>query len=141
MGARFSKLKERLKLVLRPGAELRMQVYRMKSQYGGTNLPVFTLLEDKKELWRYPNENSIRETQTFKYESKGKEREYTSTYQYPYLYGYHEATGGMTVCDLIRKYIDTPREELKKITDPFGLFEALRKVDKRISRKQHASVV
>jgi len=101
----WSKLHRQVKLILRHNCDLKLEVYRMKSQRGCTDLPAYKLTKDGGTIWKFPDPANL-----------------------PEHYPYHNISIGM----MIQEYLNTPKSELVQLQDDYGLFEALRKVDRRL---------
>ena len=140
MSGSWTKLRKHLYKVLRPGVELRLEIYRMKTQYGNTNIPHFQLFdENKREIWKHPDKNNSN-IESRKDKGYGVDEYYKdgsiASYldHFPYMYYFPSKTESLTITDIFRKYINTPKSELKNLTDPWGLYAALRSLDRRIKQ-------
>ena len=112
MVKRWSKLQAEVEDLFSPGhkAKIHCSVYRMKSQRGNTNLPRYWITVNGNIIWDYPK-NTIDNT------------------EYPYITDISE------ISNLLREYIDTPRDVLKKKifkNDRWGLTSILKALDRRI---------
>lgn len=112
---KWSKLQKELYAVLDRSIDLQIHcsIYRMKSQYGSTDLPRYFITLGKEIIFDYPNQ----------FDRGG----------YPYI------TEVSDISNLIRDYIDTPKEELLQKTfnvDKWQLSEILKAADKRIGQRR-----
>jgi hypothetical protein len=120
MSKPWSKLQKEFYLLLADGLDLQLQcrAYRMDSQSGSTNLPRYWITLGKEIIWDYPKDFIHKphpDRANIKY--------------YPY------GTDIPEISNLIREYIDTPKDELlsKEFeNDHWGLINILRASDKRI---------
>lgn len=98
----------------------------MRSQSGSTSLPRYWITLDKEIIWDYPKD-FVTEGGIIK--NYGGE---VSRY-YPYL------TDVYDISNLIREYIDTPKEQLLNkqfIHDKWGLINILRAADRRVGARR-----
>lgn len=124
MSKPWSKLQKEYYLLVAEGLHIQLQcrAYRMNSQMGSTNLPRYWITLDKEILWDYPK-------QFIGYEHPNR----TPSYFYPYT------TDIPDISNLIREYIDTPKEELFDRhfeNDHWGLTNILKASDKRIGKRR-----
>jgi hypothetical protein len=124
MSKPWSKLQKELYLLRARGLDFQLQcrVYRMNSQMGSTNCPRYWIILGKEIIWDYPKD-FISKT----HPNRARPR------WYPY------GTDIPDISNLIREYIDTPKNELisKKFEKDFwGLINILRAVDKRIGARR-----
>ncbi|MGI5830284.1 MAG: SF0329 family protein [Bradymonadia bacterium] len=124
----FSKLqKELYKLISK---DIRFQihcvVYPMRTWRGSTDLPRYFATLDKEIIWDYPA-NFMRKDGFIK-NYKDEKNKY-----------YPQITDIMDISDLIREYIDTPKEELFSKcfeNDKWGLTNILKAADRRIGARR-----
>lgn len=108
--------------------QIHLSKYRMNSRYGSTDLPRYWITLDKEIIFDYPeqfvdNNNSGNTIKNL----KGK------IAYYPYQ------TDIPDISNLIREYIDTPKEEVftKHFeNDYWGLINILKSADKRIGKRR-----
>lgn len=122
--ARWSKLQKQIYDLIDPQIKFQIhcRVYRMNSQRGSTDLPRYWISLGKETVWDYPKDFV---------EKPSPDR--TPIEYYPYD---SDVSG---ISNLIREYIDTPREELLNkefSTDHWGLINILRAADRRFGKKQ-----
>ena len=115
---RWSKLQKAIEalFVTEPQIRIQCRSYRMGSQRGSTNLPRYWVTLDKEAIWDYPKDFKV-----------GVEN------------GYPYQTDVSTISDLIRRYIDTPLEQLLIQSfddDLWGLTDILRAADRRLGRER-----
>ena len=127
MPARWSKLQKELYQIITDTIhfQIHCSAYRMDSQYGNTNLPRYWIILDKEIVFDYPKQ-FVTPNGTIKNLS-GVEA------VYPYK------TDICDISDLIRTYIDTPKEHLLSMQfedDHWGLVNILRAADKRIGTRR-----
>jgi len=114
---RWSKLQKELYKLVDDKIDLQLQcrVYRMQSQWGSTNLPRYWITLGKDIIWDYPKNFNHK--------------------LYPY------ATDISNISNLIRNYIDTPKNDLIRMElDQWGLVEILIASDRRIGIKRLAGL-
>ncbi len=114
MSRPWSKLQKELYLIRAEGLNVQIHcaVYRMESKYGCTDLPRYWITLEKEIIWDYPKD------------FVGKLGE-----------GYPYSTSISYISQLIREYIDTPKEKLYgRIfeNDYWGLTNILKASDRRI---------
>ena len=105
--------------------QIHCSTYRMNSQYGSTDLPRYWITLNKEIIFDYPkqfvtDEGTVKNLSGFEA-------------IYPYK------TDISDISDLIREYIDTPKEQLLSkifINDVWGLINILRAADSRIGVKR-----
>lgn len=120
----WSKLQREIYDLLSPDIHLQIHCtsYPMRSQNGGsTNLPRYWITLDKDVIWDYPRDFVAKNRCVRNFQ--GEEC------WYPYL------TDISAISELIREYIDTPKEDIlsKPFThDKWGLINILRAADRRI---------
>lgn len=112
---RWSKLQREIQKLIAEDLDFQIHctMYRMKSQRGSTNIPRYWITCQGEVIFDYPK--NFRNTSVSEY--------------YPY------DTDISTISDLIREYIDTPKEELltKEFPrDDWGLIDILRSADRRV---------
>lgn len=97
--------------------QIHLSIYRMKSQYGSADLPRYWITLDKEIVFDYPKQFADNGERSF----------------YPYI------TDVPHISELIREYIDTPKDELftrRFENDHWGLADILRAADKRIGKRR-----
>ena len=124
MSKPWSKLQKEFYLLRAEGLKLQLhcRAYRMGSQMGSTNCPRYWITLDKEIIWDYPKD----------FVGKSHPDRKPSEW-YPY------GTDVPDISNLIRGYIDTPKEEIiKKVfeADYWGLIDILRASDKRIGARR-----
>ena len=105
--------------------QIHCTVYPMNSQYGSTDLPRYWITLNKEIIFDYPKQFAT---------SDGTVRNLTR-----FEAGYPYTTDISDITDLIREYIDTPKEELlTKIfsRDFWGLVNILRAADRRVGMRR-----
>jgi len=126
MNKPWSKLQKELYLIRATGLNFQIHCskYRMNSRWGSTDLPRYWITvstgENKEILWDYPKD--------FIGLNHPKRAEW-----------YPHNTDISEISNLIREYIDTPKEELliKQFEkDYWGLINILRAADKRIGNRR-----
>ncbi|WP_445356219.1 hypothetical protein ACJJI5_10420 [Microbulbifer sp. EKSA008] len=124
MSKPWSKLQREFYLLRAEGLKFQLQCrsYRMDSQMGSTNCPRYWITLGKEIIWDYPKD------------FVGKTHpDRKPTEWYPY------GTDIPDISNLIREYIDTPKDEIiKKVfeNDCWGLINILRAADKRIGTRR-----
>ena len=124
MSKAWSKLQKEYYLIVADGLKIQLQcrTYRMNSQMGSTNLPRYWFTLNKEIIWDYPKQ----------FIGKKHPNRVESTW-YPYT------TDIPDISNLIREYIDTPKNELfdKEFeNDYWGLTNILKASDKRIGKRR-----
>lgn len=124
MPKRWSKLQKEYYLLVADelNIQLHCSVYPMDSRWGSTDLPRYWITLDKEIIWDYPKQFIHR---------PHPERADSSWYPY--------TTDVSKISDLLREYIDTPKDELfsKVFTnDHWGLTNILKASDKRIGKRR-----
>lgn len=124
MSKLWSKLQKEYYLLVADGLKIQLQcrAYRMDSKMGSTNLPRYWVTLNKETIWDYPKQFVGRE-----HPSRAQ------TNWYPYT------TDIPDISNLIREYIDTPKDELfnKEFkNDHWGLTNILKASDKRIGKRR-----
>ena len=122
--ARWSKLQKQLYAIMDPTIKFQIQcrVYAMDSLCGRTDLPRYWITLGHETIWDYPR-------QFIDTPHPGREK----PSHYPY------GTDISAISELLREYIDTPREQLlsKQFeNDHWGLINILRAADRRIGSRQ-----
>lgn len=114
--------------------QIHLSKYRMQSQYGSTDLPRYWITLDNEIIFDYPKQ--------FVGESNGETTLRNGNItrnlngeiaHYPYQTDISE------ISNLIREYIDTPKEEVFTNhfeNDYWGLINILKAADKRIGRRR-----
>lgn len=118
----WSKLQKSLYLLIdeKINFQIHCSIYRMKSQYGGTDLPRYWITLNKEIIFDYPKQFVQGET------------------DYPYLTQISE------VSSLIREYINTDINELFDKTfenDKWGLTDIFKAADKRIGERRFDELI
>jgi len=106
--------------------QIHCAAYPMNSQYGSTDIPRYWITLGKEIIWDYPKQ-FVTPTGTIKNLS-GMETKF-----YPYKTDISE------ISDLIREYIDTPKDEILNkvfINDQWGLINILRAADRRVGERR-----
>ncbi|WP_444936540.1 hypothetical protein ACJJIW_01560 [Microbulbifer sp. JMSA004] len=124
MSKPWSKLQKEFYLLRAEGLKLQLQCrsYRMNSQMGSTNCPRYWITLGKDIIWDYPKD----------FVGKSHPERKPSKW-YPY------GTDIPDISNLIREYIDTPKDEImNKVfeNDSWGLINILRAADKRIGTRR-----
>lgn len=124
MAGRWSKLQREIYRIRADRLDLHLhcRVYRMASQRGSTDLPRYWITLDGETIWDYPRDfidapHPLR----------------TNPEDYPYL------TDVSAISELIREYIDTPKDELLDRAfddDHWGLVNILRAADRRVGLRR-----
>lgn len=124
---RWSKLQRELYKLIDDniGFQIHCISYPMNSRYGNTNLPRYYITIGKEIIWDYPKDFVLKDGSVGNYngESTG----------YPYNNDISE------ISEIIREYIDTPKEELfaKQFEDDkWGLTNILKSADRRIGKRR-----
>jgi hypothetical protein len=120
----WSKLQRQVYLIIDPTIKFQIQcrVYAMDSKFGHTGLPRYWITLGRETIWDYPRQFI---------DAPHPEREHPSHYPY--------GTDISAISELLREYLDTPREELlsKQFeNDHWGLINILRAADIRIGSRQ-----
>jgi len=120
---RWSKLQKELYLLICPEIEFQIHCvrYPMRSQYGSESLPRYWITIGKEIIWDYPKD----------FIGKNKKGDYDkpANGEYPYI---NEASD---ISDLIREYIDTPKDDLlEKVFeyDKWGFTDIVKAADRRL---------
>lgn len=115
--------------------QIHLSMYRMQSQYGGTDMPRYWITLGDEIIFDYPKQ-FVDHNDPSRFwgfgggcikNLKGKKR------YYPYTTDISE------ISDLIREYFDTPKEEILSKhfeNDNWGLANILRVADKRIGKRR-----
>ena len=124
---RWSKLQKDLYLLISPDIEFQIHCvsYPMRSQNGSESLPRYWITLGKEIIWDYPKDFLSKE-------KKGNYKD-PENGNYPYV---NEASD---ISNLIREYIDTPKNDLlDKVfeNDKWGLTDIFKAADRRISAKR-----
>lgn len=127
--ARWSKLQRQVYKIVDPTIKFQIQcrVYAMDSQYGSVRLPRYWITLDRDIIWDYPG-------QFMATPLPGRAK----PADYPY------GTDISAISELLREYIDTPRQELltKRFeNDYWGLINILRAADSRVGSRQWPKLV
>jgi hypothetical protein len=136
----WSKLQRELYALFAPDLKIQVQsiAYRMKSQRGCTRLARHWITLGKEIIWDYPKD--------FKNKAVDNARDYLENgFVYADLLRdlYPHGWESPTVADVLREYIDTPKEELfcKSFeNDRWGLTDILRAADRRIGKRRLADL-
>ena len=130
MSKPWSKLQRELRKLISDDIDFQIHcvVYPMDSRYGSTGLPRYWITLNKEIIWDYPKQFMTEDGTT------------KNLSGFEAWYPYRTDIGDIS--DLIREYIDTPKDELlTKVfeNDYWGLINILRAADKRIGqRRLHA---
>ncbi len=124
---KWSKLQREIYKLLsdRINIQLHCAAYPMDSRYGSTNLSRYWITLNKEIIWDYPKQFVT---------SDGGVRNLTG-----FVVGYPHKTDVYEISNLIREYIDTPKDEVfKKIfdNDYWGLINILKAADRRIGNRR-----
>ena len=124
---RWSKIQRELYKIVSEDINFQIHcaVYPMNSERGSTDLPRYWITLDKEIIFDYPKQFAT---------GDGMVRNLTG-----FEAGYPYTTDISDITDLIREYIDTPKEELlTKIfnRDFWGLINILRAADRRIGMRR-----
>ncbi|MDR0453617.1 MAG: hypothetical protein LBH05_02245 [Deferribacteraceae bacterium] len=124
---RWSKLQREIYKIVAKNINLQIHcvAYRMDSHCGSTDLPRYWITLDKEIIFDYPKRFLSDEGWKYVYEEHDN---------YPYM------TDIPDITDLIKEYIDTPKDELlTKVfySDNWGLVDILRAADRRIGIRRH----
>ena len=110
------------------GFQIHLSKYRMKSQYGTTDLPRYWITLGKEIIFDYPKQFADpSQSGSFTKNLNGKRR------RYPY------DTDVSDISYLIREYIDTPKDNILSKhfeNDCWGLANILRAADKRLGKRR-----
>lgn len=108
-------------------ADIHQAVYRMDSQRGSTNLPRYFITLDKEIIFDYPKQ--FLDYVNYK---DYRDREHTVRDTYPHINDVSEMS------DLLRQYIDTPKENLLTPIekDIWGITDVCRALDKRLGKEK-----
>lgn len=124
----WSKLQREIYKLITP--EINIQIhcvaYPMNSRYGSTDLPRYWITLGKEIIWDYPADFITKEGCVKNYADKINKL-------YPYF------TDVSEISDLIREYIDTPKDILfdKHFgNDKWGLINILKAADRRIGNRR-----
>ena len=127
---RWSSLQRKLYQIIDEhiGFQIHLSKYRMKSQYGTTDLPRYWITLGKEIIFDYPKQfvDSSESGNCIK-NLNGKRC------RYPY------ATDISDISDLIREYIDTPKDIILSKhfeNDCWGLANILKAADKRLGKRR-----
>lgn len=126
---RWSKLQKKLYSIVDTtiGFQIHCSRYRMKSQYGSTDLPRYWITLGDEIIFDYPKQfmNKSGAVNTMSHYKPNK--------SYPYV------TDISAISDLIQSYIDTPKEDVfdKHFeNDNWGLINILKAADRRIGLRR-----
>ena len=127
---RWSKLQKRFYELVDEGIDFQIHcaVYRMQSRRGGTDLPRYFITLAGEIIFDYPKDFALKDGRIKSLAQGG-----TLAKFYPY------DSGISGIGELIREYIDTPKEELfaKHFdADEWGLANILKAADKRIGKRR-----
>lgn len=122
---RWSKLQKHLYDRRAPELEKHFQihceVYRMKSNYGSTDLPRYWISLDGKILWDYPKQ--FAESGQWIHTADSKNTKIV----YPYE--------TYKVSDIMQMYLESAISNVDEIKDDFGLVQILKAADRRIGKR------
>lgn len=124
---RWSKLQRELYKLLDDTINFQIHcvAYPMRSQYGSTNLPRYFITLDKEIIWDYPKDFVLKNGTVGNYSGDSN--------------GYPYSTDVSYISDLIREYIDTPKEEIYSKhfeNDKWGLINIIKSADRRIGKRR-----
>ena len=127
---RCSKLQKRLYELVDENIDFKLHctVYRMQSRRGSTDLPRYFITLAGEIIFDYPKDFALKDGRIKSLAQGG-----TLAKFYPYY------SGISGIGELIREYIDTPKEELfaKHFSaDEWGLVNILKAADKRIGKRR-----
>lgn len=108
--------------------QIHLSKYRMNSRYGSTDLPRYWITLNKEIIFDYPKQFVDKSNSGNTIKNLNGEIAY-----YPYQ------TDITEISDLIREYIDTPKEEVFKKhfeSDNWGIINILKSADKRNGRRR-----
>lgn len=120
---RWSKLQRELYKLIAPDIDFQIHcaVYRMESERGSTDLPRYWITLNGEIIWDYPKQFVNVPTRN------------------GIVIGYPHNTDISAISELIREYIDTPRDDLLSKhfeNDYWGLINILRAADRRIGQRR-----
>lgn len=121
---RWSKLQKEIYLIIEPTIQFQIHCarYRMKSQFGTTDLPRYWITINKEIIFDYPKE--------YLNQCMGED---TLKENYPYI---NEISD---ISQVIREYIDTPVNVLLEkefLNDKWGITDILKASDRRIGKRK-----
>lgn len=124
----WSKLQKELYNLISPDINFQIHcvAYPMHSQYGSASLPRYWITLGKEIIWDYPKDFVRADGSIGNYSGE-------STKSYPYK------SDVPNISELIREYIDTPKEQLfdKHFENDFwGLVNILKAADRRIGTRR-----
>ena len=127
---RWSKLQKRFYELVDEGIDFQVHctVYRMQSRRGSTDLPRYFITLAGEIIFDYPKDFALKSGGVKSLAQGGALAKF-----YPYDSGISD------IGELIREYIDTPKDELFKKhfdADEWGLANILKAADKRIGKKR-----
>ena len=127
---RWSKLQKRFYELVDEGIDFQIHcaVYRMQSRRGGTDLPRYFITLAGEIIFDYPKDFALKDGRIKSLAQGGALAKF-----YPY------DSGISGIGELIREYIDTPKDELFKKhfdADEWGLANILKAADKRIGKRR-----
>lgn len=128
---RWSKLQKRFYELVDEGIDLQIHcaVYRMQSRRGGTDLPRYFITLAGEIIFDYPKDFALKDGRIKSLAQGGA----------PLAKFYPYDSGISGIGELIREYIDTPKDELFKKhfdADEWGLANILKAADKRIGKRR-----
>nr|WP_314748096.1 hypothetical protein [uncultured Campylobacter sp.] len=126
---RWSKLAKQLYELVDESIDFKLHctVYRMQSRRGGTDLPRYFITLAGEIIFDYPKDFALKDGRIKSLAQGGALAKF-----YPYDSGISD------IGELIREYIDTPKDELFKKhfdADEWGLANILKAADKRIGKR------
>ena len=121
---RWSKLQRQLYTIIDPTIKFQIQcrIYAMDSECGSTGLPRYWITLGREVIWDYPRQFV---------DTSHPQRVHPTCYPYD--------TDISAISELIREYIDTPRNQLLSKhfeNDHWGLINILRAADSRVGSRQ-----
>lgn len=134
MPKRWSKLQKEIYDLLDDSLNIQIHcsIYRMKSQYGGTDLPRYWITLDKDIIFDYPKQ-FLNERVSVRHCKNPESISQTVKMRYPYV------TDVSDISEIIREYIDTPVSALPECGyeyDIWGLTDILKAADRRLGKKK-----
>ena len=134
MSKRWSKLQREIYNLMdeKINLQIHCNVYRMDSQFGGTDLPRYWITLDKNIIFDYPKQ--FIDMKKLVHGGYPSEHKFTTAGSlYPYI------TDVSAISNIIREYIDTPAVEILECrfdNDIWGLTDIFKAADRRVGRKR-----
>jgi len=128
---RWSKLQKQLYELVDENIDFKLHytVYRMQSRHGSTDLPRYFITLAGEIIFDYPKDFALKDGRIKSLAQGGA----------PLAKFYPYDSGISDIGELIREYIDTPKDELFKKhfdVDEWGLANILKAADKRIGKRR-----